>query len=345
MAQIHPARYRATDASNAVVSGAGLFVYNTGTSTLATLYSDDPPVTTRANPVESLATGFFPQFYVAANTTYDIQARTTTSVGSALLWEELEIDSLGSEDTGTFYRDYSGNGRLQAVGTGGAIRMEFGPPTGDNIGGAAIISGWAGTDLDSASWKGPLSITGALTVTGNSTFTGTIPADKILASATQATAATHNIALPTGYDTYILEMSYIAPSTSMTVELLFAFDAVPTFKVGADDYAWGLFEQGPTTAVAGAVDDADVRIALFNIGASTSNAPNTAVYRITSATGKESGVAGSHWLNDSAIFGMKAGQTMGMTHTKNYGKATYIQIKASAGTVGFKYVLKGVRDL
>lgn len=345
MAQLSPVRFRATDASNVVISGAGLFIYEVGTSTLATLYSDADLLVPRANPVESLATGYWPQFYTASGETFDLQARTTTSVGSTLLWEALEVDSVGSEDTGTFLRDFAGNGRVQIVGVTGVPRMEFGPPTGDNIGGGVIISGWAGTDLESANWKGPLSVTGAVSVGGNFTVTGTMPADKILSSGTATAAATTNIALPTGYDTYILELSYIAPSTSLTVEALFAFDGGGTMKVGVDDYGWGLFEQGPTTAVAGGVDASDARIALFNIGASTSNAPNVAVYRITSATGKETGIAGNHWIDDDASFGMKAGQVMGMTRTKNYGKATFIQIKASTGTLSFKYILKGVRDL
>ncbi len=338
MAQLSPVRFRALDASGALVSGAGLFVYEVGTSTLASLYSDADLLVATANPVISSATGYWAQFYTASGETFDIQARATSSAASTLLWEALEVDSVGSEDTGTFFRDYAGNGRVQIVGATGVPRMEFGPPTGDNIGGGLIISGWAGTDLESADWLGPLDITGNLSVTGS------IQSDKYLDSGEETASASVIIDIPTGYDAYDLEITNLITSASTSIEVFFGFDGA-TFKTGADDYAWSYTGLAPTATSSSDISDA--RLAIGTTGAAvTAGNPSRILITIDSIAGKETGISGSFRLaNSDGAYATSLLSFVGQTRGKNYGKISQIKLSGNTANIGFRWVLKGKKGV
>jgi hypothetical protein len=67
---------RATDASNNALSGAELYFYATGTTTLATVYSDSGLSTTLSNPVVADAGGKFANIYLDPAVTYRAVMKT-----------------------------------------------------------------------------------------------------------------------------------------------------------------------------------------------------------------------------------------------------------------------------
>lgn len=164
MAQLSPVRFRATNAIGELVVGAGLFLFLAGTSTPADIFTDDDLTTPALNPLISGSDGYWPQFYLAAGQVVDVFARQTDDLGSTLLWQALSVASAGLEDVSTFLRDFGADGRVRMVGDSGVVRLEFGDPAGDDVGGKWAISGWNGTDFDAGSIEGPLEVDGTLKV-------------------------------------------------------------------------------------------------------------------------------------------------------------------------------------
>jgi len=342
MAQLSNVRFRALDANNAIVSGAGLFIYEEGsTSSFASIYTDASLTTPASNPLTSYTNGYFPQFYIAEGLTVDIYARQTTSVGSTLLWQALSVDSVGNEAVDTFYRNFDTNGRLQAVGAGGLVRLEFGDPVGDNTGGDAVVSGWGGTDLTSYEHRGPMHITGALDVDG-----AISTAAHLLSSGSVTAAASFEITLPAGYTSYRLEIRYLGLSTTAYVTAVFAFDGVPTYKTGASDYT-----SSYTSVSAGAVGLSETGAAASILLNSTTGAAVPANYgscaflQLISAAGKETVITGAVNIYDATTSPTGrniAGTVFGRTNAKNYGKATHVKLAANTGTITAEYTLYGV---
>lgn len=344
MAQLSNVRFRALDANNAIVSGAGLFIYEEGsTSSLASIYTDAGLTTPASNPLTSYTNGYFPQFYIAEGLTVDVYARQTTSVGSTLLWQALSVDSVGNEAVDTFYRDFGANGRLQAVGTGGLVRLEFGDPVGDDAGGDAVVSGWGGTDLTSYEHRGPMHITGDLHVAGDLEVDGAITkAPHILSSGSASAAASFEIALPSGYTQYKLEIRYLGLSTNAYVQAVLAFDAVPTYKTGGGDYvgAYAGIAAGNMTISEQAAGPSMI-LCNTTSSAVTSTLGSNAQVDIISAAGKETSLSGQVNIWDGSSKHIP-GPFFSATNAKNYGKATYVKLSANTGTITAEYTLYGV---
>lgn len=347
MASIYLPVFRAKNANGVIVSGAGLWVYATGTTTPASIFTDEGLTTPASNPLTSDSAGYFPQFFIASATRVDLQCRADVDeVTSTLLWQALKIDSLGAEDIATFLRDFGDDGRVQFIGRDSKTNLEFGDPDGDDVGGTARIGGWNGTPLDDLEVEAAqVDITGNLDVGGDLVVTGDGPFEKIIGNGTASAASTHNIALPAGYNAYRLVLTELTASTSLTVEALFAFDDGPTFKTGADDYAWGLFTRGPTSADSGGANDAsDARIGLITMAAASTGQNNNAELTILSVSGGEAAVS-CEAFHENAAYGYVKTMSKGSTRGKTYGKATFIQLKGSTGNIGFKYNLYGIPNL
>lgn len=347
MASIYQPVFRAKNANGVIVSGAGLWVYETGTTTPASIFTDEGLTTPASNPLTSDSAGYFAQFFIASATRVDLQCRAdATDNTSTLLWQALKIDSLGADDASTFLRDFGDDGRLQARGASGTVNLEFGDPSGDDVGGTGRIGGWSGTqadeiELDAAS----VPITGDLAVAGDVTVTGDGPFEKIIGNATKAAAATHDIELPTGYNAYRLVLTQLVASTPLSLEALFAFNDVPTFKTGADDYGWGAFYVGPNSTIGSGVDASDARIGLIaTIAPSSTGQNNHAELLILSTTTGEAAVA-CEAFHENASYGFVRTWSKGSTRGKTYGKATYIRLKGSTGTIAFKYNLYGIPNV
>lgn len=133
MAAIYPPIFTAENANGDPVSGAGLWVFETGTTTPAAIFTNKGLTAPAANPLEALSDGRFPQFYIASGAVVDLQCRRTTDLTSSLLWGAEAVDALGAESLSTFYKDFGPNGRLQARGAGGVVRFEFGKASGVSL--------------------------------------------------------------------------------------------------------------------------------------------------------------------------------------------------------------------
>lgn len=148
MAQLSPVRFRATNAIGEIVVGAGLFIFQAGTSTPADIFTDDDLTTPAANPLVSGSDGYWPQVYAANGLLVDFFAHQTDDISSTLLWQALSVASVGPDDVSSFFRDFGADGRVQMRGAAGRVHLEFGDPVGDDIGGSWTIGGWNGTPFD-----------------------------------------------------------------------------------------------------------------------------------------------------------------------------------------------------
>lgn len=344
MASIYPPRFRALDANSEPVSGAGMWVFQTGTTTPANIFTDDGLTTPASNPLTADSAGYFPQFFIASQSVVDIQVRQTTTITSTLLWQATDIDSLGAEDASTLVKDYGANGRFQVRGASGVVRAEFGDPDGDDVGGTAALSGWNGTQGNDLTVDfAQTNVTGDVDITGDLTFDGTAPLNKVIDSGTETASGTVDIALPAGYDCYELEIIDIVGSTTITLSARFAFDDVPTFKNGGTDYAWQ-YETQVTSTASGGVDAEDNKITLGSVVVSPSNVPNRILATIVSGASRETQITGEMAIWN-ATYGKVSTWFGGVTKAKGYGKATYIRLLTDTGTIAFKYVLRGIRSL
>lgn len=81
MAQLFSAApYRALDANNHVLPGALLYFYQTGTTTLQTVYADSAATTPLTNPVVADSGGLFVPIYLAGTTLYKAVLQTAGAV-------------------------------------------------------------------------------------------------------------------------------------------------------------------------------------------------------------------------------------------------------------------------
>lgn len=343
---------QAFDDNGVVMPAAELYMFDDASpATPKTTYTTAALSVAHAHPVVADASGFFPQMFAANGAAfYAVLTATGGDPGQPFRdWEDIQ--ALGADDTTSFDQTFV-DARLKVtsgeVDTGiDGILFQVGKDSPQNTGGYAKFQGWAGTQADQF-WfdAADAEFTGNVAVLGDLAVTGTIPADKLLTSGVRTAQATTNIALDATYDEYVLDIGYLAPSTSLTVEVLLAFDVGGTMKVGVDDYAWSYWERGPTSGTssgADASDDSMVVMAFAAAPTTPAGTPSTIQIRISSATGKESGVSGVGIIaDDGTTYGQKRYEFVGMTRAKNYGKATFIQVKASIGTLSFTYALKGL---
>ena len=175
MALIFDSRWRAIDSSGAPYSGALLYIYLTGTTTLADLYTDEELTVPQANPVVADSSGRFPQIHGETGLSYDITEKTS---GGVTITTYEGVTPFASEG-GTLLRTMSGARLRIAAGDIGdgttGVNFEGGEPTPDNTGGAVRVGGYSGSQadklrLDAVATK----ITGTLTVDGTSTLTGNV---------------------------------------------------------------------------------------------------------------------------------------------------------------------------
>lgn len=110
--QIASPYIRVEDANGLPYVGAKLYVYQPGTTTLASVYTDDGLSIAAANPATSNAKGEFPRIYIAAGT-YKLRAETS---GGSLIFEEDNIDTGLSAGTGALPISRGGTGATTAAG-------------------------------------------------------------------------------------------------------------------------------------------------------------------------------------------------------------------------------------
>lgn len=99
------------DANGSPYVGALLYIYSPGTTTLASVYTDEALTVPAANPATSDAAGNFPRIYIPAGT-YKLRAVTSANV---LIWQEDNIDTGLSAGTGALPISRGGTGATTAA--------------------------------------------------------------------------------------------------------------------------------------------------------------------------------------------------------------------------------------
>lgn len=107
--------------ANGPIVGAKLFVYDSGTTNLKSIYSDDGLSVAMSNPISganaSNASGFFPVFYMASGT-YKLRAETSAGV---LIWEYDDLDTGLSAGAGALPIASGGTGATTAAAARAAL--------------------------------------------------------------------------------------------------------------------------------------------------------------------------------------------------------------------------------
>lgn len=340
MAQLSPVRFRATNAIGEIVVGAGLFIFQAGTSTPADIFTDAELMTPAANPLVSDLDGYWPQFYMAAGQTLDLFARQSDDIGSTMLWQALSVDTVGQEDAASFERDFGSDGRVRIVGDSGVVRLEAGPPVGDNIGGALDISGWNDTPLDTMAIKASeIHLDGPLTLNDDAPLQ--------LLKSTGSVAAQPSVAftLDDSFDCWEIHLRNVRISADARLQAHLSFDGGATYKSSGGDYMFQSYGTGGSGATNETrTTSAAIRLMLA-IGAAETTEGGDIVFRVVSKAGWETRVR-SEYVFDGATTAQDhaIGVYFTATNLKNYGKATTIRVTPSvAANMSFDYAVYGVR--
>lgn len=235
MALIWPFGLKLTDSSGNALSGAKLRVYTANTTTLANLYSDAALTQAISNPVIAQSDGMLANggnecaVYVAAGT-YDI---AILSSADAVLDSVDDYVPWGGE-SGDIDRTVTGNGRFKVTGSAGAVLIQAGDPSPDNVGGTLTIEGQAATQLDSLTLDAALvNATGRLKE--NSKKVNTVQTEATSFSG----AATVDIALPnspTGVRAYRVTIYDLTFANATQPRLRLSYGS--SLKSGASDYSY-----------------------------------------------------------------------------------------------------------
>ena len=116
MGLILPPRRASIDSSGNGRNAATLTVYNAGTTTLSSVYSDAALTTPLTNPVVANSSGIFPPIYATEGDLFDLIEKTSAG---ATLYSEDDVPALGA-DTGTWTRDFT-NARVSIGAEAGVV--------------------------------------------------------------------------------------------------------------------------------------------------------------------------------------------------------------------------------
>ncbi len=346
MALIYQSRFRALDDDGAPMPFALLYTRdNSAHSTPKATYTTPALSVPNSNPLVADDAGWFGQMHAEEGEEFYLILVAAGGDPNAPYKTYTDMTALGGAGTGQLVRTFAESRYQVASGDTGAGNLgtivSYGSASPVDTGGFVLEEGWDGTqgtkkvvNFAEVEFKGDLVIDGEFTFAGDTS--GVVTA-----------AGSVNIALPAGFTAWRLELSRIQPSTGQTIEAYFAFDSVPTFKTGVDDYGWGILGLGPTNALGGGAgtDNSDSRIALFNTGTPTAGSAAHATLTIFSEAGLETGLDGEIAIHEDGSYGFYLSRFAGQTRAKNYGKATYVQLKASTGTFSLRWKLSGISDL
>jgi hypothetical protein len=344
MAIILPPDSRVLDADGDPVSGGKFRVYTANTTTLADLFSDAALATPRANPVVANAAGELPFFFIASGA-YDIAVLDASDVELA---SAEDVPAWG-EDTGDFSRTVSGLGRIKITGAAGAVYIQAGSPSPDNVGGDLTIEGWAGTQLDSLTLDAATTNTTGFLTENSKKLHGVVatPATTVTASATIDIALTES---PDGVRAFRVDIFDLTHSANpITLGARFSYDNGATYKSGAADYSQYQLPHWDGTA-AGAINQsaAATHISLQTPGDSAvANANSWLTLEIlTPESGNGFTVMRGDYIGweDGSPNAPTRAMTCGYGHG-SYGRATHVRIYivSGGGTLTGKYRMMPMR--
>jgi len=345
MALLYDSRWRSIDSSGAPISGALLYVYNAGTTTLASIYTASDLVTPLANPVVADSSGRFPQIFTPLGQSYDAVEKTPGGVTIAT-YEDQEPQGT---DSGAFAREFSG-ARLRITsgdigdGTTGLL-LETGDPSPDDIGGILRIGGYGSTqgdrlkiDFAEIETTGPMDVGGLITeddkklqgvVYAEGTFSGSASGVPIIALPN----------VPANVRGWRIEIIDALGSASSTISARLSFDSGVTYKSAAGNYWYATMASGGVTASSttatdlpvGLVSGSSVRPSKFDI---TIIAPTSGLVETLWD------VQALYYNTASTVFvtARGGGQTNG-----SFGRPDHVQFLSSSGTISFRYRLIPLR--
>lgn len=345
MAILTEGRLLITDASNVPLSGGKARIYNTGTTTLTSVFSDAALSVPLTNPVVANSSGFTPVIYAAEATSVDVTYLTSADATVAGR-TYTAIPFLGS-DTGTFTRTLADNTRFKISGAGGIVLMQVGDPSPDNVGGQLTIEGWAGTQGDTLTLDFATTNTTGVITENSKKMLGIVNT----AATTFTAVANVDIALtqnPSGVLEHDIDVfNLISSSASCQLGVQFSYDGGATYKSGASDYAFAYQYKNladgnlyPTYAE----DDAHTQITL-NTSTDFTTVPAWLTLRLlTPASGTRPTMVKGELMclqgggTSDPNLNLIRGYGLG-----SYGKATHMRLLASTGTITGAYRVAPMR--
>lgn len=346
MALLFDGRIRITTAANIPISGGKLRIYDANTTTLTTIYSNAALTVPLSNPVVAGSDGWCAQVFAAEGTAVDMQTETPVGV---VLKTYVAVVFVGPA-SGTLTRDF-GNSRLRINGSGGIVSIEGGDPSPDNNGGKLRLGGYNSTQADTLSLDAAATtLTGTLNPTGALTENSKKITGVVYTPSTTFTAATNvDIALPnapSGVRRYRVDIWDLVCSTDAAIpNLRLAFDSVPTPKVGAGDYTYSIVynSDGGAAGQSTTAAASSIRVAL-SCHAPTANQLGSMSFEVITV---DSGTVVTLIKGETIMYDGTSNYPMMNRYagacTGSYGRATYVRLFASAGTLTGKYSVTPLR--
>lgn len=334
MGLLYDARMRAIDANGAPMSGATLTLYTANTVTPAAIFADAALSVPLTNPTLGAdaadAGGWFPQIFAADGTVVDILLKDS---GGSTIKSYVDVP-IGS-DSAQLERTLADDTRFVVRGAGGVVYMEFGNPDPDDIGGTAVIGGWAGTQADLITVNAAL-----FNVTGRLKENGKKSPGFIYTDATTFTAVSE-VDMPLTEDpdgcrswgVEVFDLVHSAATVQLRVRL--SYDGGGTFKSGASDYAFDIAYYGATSRDNAApeidistpslqlVTDRPAWLHMDILTPDSGNYPTIILLRLA---------AFYIDTNNYPILSNGTGYGLGA-----YGRATHIRLLPNSGTITGKY--------
>ena len=323
MATLEDGIIRVVDAAGVPINGGKLRIYNTGTTTLSTVWANAALSTPLTNPVVADSAGRLPQIFGADGLVVDCKMLTAANVE---LSDTAFTKSFSGDTSGDIYRDFT-SARFQITKIAGEVEIEAGDPTGDDVGGTMRLGGWENTQADQIELDGAL-----VNVTGKLKENGKKLDGVVYTARTSFSGATVDITLPndpTGCLAWEIDFWDVitSGSASLRARLAYAGGAV---KTGATDYAWTQqADDGSTTAAFASRDDSDAQIVMNYALTGTAAYPMSGKIIVrTSSTG------------NTTVSGLVAGSGGTYPQTghftgfglNTYGVASTLQLLLNAGS-------------
>lgn len=321
MALVFDGRWRAQDDSGNAYNGATLTVYQAGTTTPASIYTDANLSIASANPLTSTANGYFAQWYAAQGSLFDVEVRTA---GGVLLRRVESIPGLGAT-SGASTWDFT-SARFQARASGTAtVNVEAGDPVGDDTGGQMRIGGWNGSQLVSLNLD-----TAEATISGKK-LPGVVATNKTDFSA----VASVDIALPqtvSGLRAWRIHL-FDFRTTGTNLRARLSYDNGATYKSGASDYAYSHKDGDATTNANGGQDHLYLVPSIQN-----STKPTLIMLELwTPNSGSQETVLGGRASKYDHASGVPGNVVFTGYGLGSYGRATHLRFYVSSGTITGSY--------
>jgi len=323
MATLEDGIIRVVDAAGVPINGGKLRIYNTGTTTLSTVWANAALSTPLTNPVVADSAGRLPQIFGADGLVVDCKMLTAANVE---LSDTAFTKSFSGDTSGDIYRDFT-SARFQITKIAGEVEIEAGDPTGDDVGGTMRLGGWENTQADQIELDGAL-----VNVTGKLKENGKKLDGVVYTARTSFSGATVDITLPndpTGCLAWEIDFWDVVTTGAANVYVRIGY-AGGAVKSGASDYAWaGMKDAGATAAAFSSRDQSDAQIVLnYAISGSATFPMSGKLIVTTSSTG------------NTTVYGMVAGSGGTYPQTghftgfglNTYGVASTLQLLLNAGS-------------